>query len=435
MIFFYNLLLYLVYPLLWLVARFHRRLGENFALRAQPVAFNGVAGKRHIWFHASSAGEFEQVRAVALELRKQRKDFFFSFSYFSDSAYRAKKNDNVPDVFFALPFDFSWRMNRLIKCMRPEALIIGKYDAWPNQVRAAHRAGVPVYLISATLPERSQRHKWPLKNLMNGIYAPMRQIFAVNAEHAARLGKISPLNVSVTGDTRFDAIAARLKEATAKKKDVDWIKNLFRGKTLLVAGSSYATSEKMIVDYLAQKKQVQKKPVAAIIAPHHIREEKISALEALCKNAALKVNRLSQREKSIPELSTSSGRDQRKPNDVDVLIIDNLGLLPLLYPLADVAYVGGGFEGSVHSVIEATLAGAPTITGPHIANSPEALELEAAGLLQKMHEPDVLAFAGLVENLCKSKTVLAKKMQIYSGQRLGVSRKIVHTVMDDIFSE
>lgn len=421
MMFIYNLLLCLIYPLLWLVARFHKRLGENFRLRTQLPDFSAARAKKHIWFHASSAGEFEQVRAVALEMRKKRKDLFFSFSYFSDSAYRAKKTDSIHDLFFALPFDFPWRMRRLLKAMQPEALIIGKYDAWPNQVMTAQRMGVPVYLVSATLPAKSARHKWPLKSLMHKVYAPMRQIFAINEDHAARLRQISRLNVTVAGDTRFDAIAARLSDAGARKKDADWIRKFFRGKTILVAGSTYATSERMITGFLAQRPRLNKKPVVAVVAPHHIRPEKIAALESLCKNAGLQSARFSLRGKS----------DFAK--NADVLIIDSLGLLPLLYPLADAAYVGGGFEGSVHSVIEATLAGAPTVTGPHIANSAEAEDLRALGLLQVIDKPDSERFGEVVENLCKTKTALAKKMQLFARERLGVSKRIMHTVMDDIF--
>ncbi|MBN8222450.1 MAG: hypothetical protein J0L53_16125 [Spirochaetes bacterium] len=423
MIIAYNLLLCLTYPLLWLVARFHKRLGENFRLRAQWPDFSAARGKKHIWFHASSAGEFEQVRAVALEMRKKRKDLFFSFSYFSDSAYRAKKTDSIHDLFFALPFDFPWRMRRLVIAMQPDALIIGKYDAWPNQVMAAQRAGVPVYLVSATLPAKSARYKWPLKSLMHKVYAPMRQIFAINEEHAARLRMISRLNVSVGGDTRFDAIVARLGEAASRRAEVDRIKKIFAGKTVLVAGSTYAASEKMIAEYLGKSPRIAKKLVGAIVAPHHIRAEKIAALEAVCTKHNLSAVRFSQWGKS---------GSAKKP---DVLIIDSLGLLPLLYPLADVAYVGGGFEGSVHSVIEATLAGAPTITGPHITNSAEAIDLQKLGLLQVMREPDAQRFGTLVENLCKTKTTLSKKMRKFAGERLGASRRIMHTVMDDIFTE
>lgn len=188
----YNLFLLIVYPLLWLASRFHRRLKLNFELRKSLPDFSAAQGKTHIWFHASSAGEFEQVRAIAMAMRRKYPQLFFSFSFFSDSAYRTRKNDPVPDLLFALPFDFRWRMERLLQKMQPAALIIGKYDAWPNHVLAAARADVSVYLVSATLPAKSFRYRFPLRNFLRQVYAPMRQIFAVNAEHAERLKKISP---------------------------------------------------------------------------------------------------------------------------------------------------------------------------------------------------------------------------------------------------
>lgn len=412
----YNLCLCLIYPLLRFAALFHHRLAENFRLREALPDFGAAHGKIHLWFHASSAGEFEQVRAVAIEIRRRYKNAFFSFSYFSDSAYKAKKNDPVPDLFFALPFDFPWKMQHLVERMKPSALIIGKYDAWPNQVLKAVKTGVPVYLVSATLPEKSWRHKWPLRYFMRLIYSPMSRIFSISEEHTSRLRKISPGNVITFGDTRFDAIAERLQDLKNRKKEIQDIKKWARGKKVLVAGSTYETSERFITEYLARGPRVEKKNIVAIIAPHHIRASRLDALEKLCRGSGLSSAR------------QSSGIT-RKAN---VLIIDSLGLLPLLYPLADVAYIGGGFEGSIHSVIEAAAGGVPMITGPAIANSAEALELRLLGLVTVLLRPDAAAFGEHVENLCKTRTMQGKKIRGFFRQRLGVSGKIMHTVMDDI---
>jgi 3-deoxy-D-manno-octulosonic-acid transferase len=398
-------------------ALFHKRLAENFRLRQSLPDFSAAFGKTHIWFHASSAGEYEQVRAVALEMRRHHKNLFLSFSYFSDSAYKAKKNDPVPDLFFALPFDFPWLMARLVRLMKPQALIIGKYDAWPNQVLSAVKAQVPVFLASATLPEKSLRHKWPLRHFMRSIYMPMKMIFSISDEHTARFRKISSANVVTMGDTRFDAIAERLKDFKNKKRQIQEIKRWARGKTVLVAGSTYESSEAMITAYLAQKPAWQKKKIVAIIAPHHIGASRLEAIESMCQLRGLS---------TLRESRGIGGKS-------DVLIIDSLGLLPFLYPLADVAYVGGGFEGSVHSVIEAAAEGIPMITGPGIKNSAEAIELEGLGLLAIISRPDGALFSGHVENLCKTRTTQGKKIRAFFRQRLGVSRKIMHTVMDNIF--
>lgn len=412
----YNALLCAVYPLLWLVSRFHSRLKLNFELRKTLPDFSAARGKTHIWFHASSAGEFEQVRAVAIAMRRKNPGLFFSFSYFSDSAYRTRKNDAVPDLLFALPFDFPWRMKSLVKKMQPAALIIGKYDAWPNQVLAAARAGVAVYLVSATLPVKSRRHRFPLRYFLRPVYAPMRQIFAVNAEHAARLRKISSQNVSVAGDTRFDAIAERLKENKDAKKKLSAITARLRGGAVIVAGSTYAASEEMLIAFTATRRKLAGKNIRLILAPHHLKEENILRVLKSCTAAGLRPARLSDAGKK----------------EWDVLVVDGFGLLAYLYPLADLAYVGGGFQGSVHSVIEAAVAGVPTVTGPAISNSAEALELAEMQILRIAQKPDANEFAAHVEYLWKNRGKIGGRMAEYFRQRLGVSGRIMHTVMDEL---
>ncbi|HRP70728.1 MAG TPA: glycosyltransferase N-terminal domain-containing protein, partial [Turneriella sp.] len=275
-------------------------------------------------------------------------------------------------------------------------------------------------LVSATLPEASKRYQWPLKNFLHRVYAPMRQIFAINEEHAERLRRISPLNVSIAGDTRFDAIRLRLAEGKEKQKQIEPIRRLFVGRKIIVGGSTYAASEKIILEYLHPKPTVQKKPVVAILAPHHVHEARISSIEALCHNFSLTALRLSQ-------VGQSSIRKK-----IDVLIVDSLGVLPHLYPLADVAYVGGGFEGSVHSVIEAALAGVAVVTGPFIQNSAEAMDLQRECLLVAMEKQSCTLFAQIVENLCINKIKNARKAAAFAKERVGASQKIMHTVMDDI---
>jgi len=422
----YTLLLLLVYPLLRFVALFHSRLAENFALRSRVPDFSAARGKLHIWFHAASAGEFEQARAVAHELKRVDKNVFLSFSFFSDSAYRAKKNDPLPDRLFALPFDFPWRMRALLAAMQPAALIIAKYDAWPNQVRAAVRAGVKVYLVSATLPEKSLRWRFPLKFLLRPVYSAMRAVFSINTQHAERLKKISPHNIVVSGDTRFDAIALRLAADRTCASQVMKLKSQLRGRLVLVAGSTYFESEQMLIEYLGLRPRTLGKKLCAVIAPHQVQPQRIAEIEGLAKKHGLKSLRWSEWVKR--------GALRHKRTDFDVLLIDALGILPHLYPLAQVAYVGGGFRGSVHSVIEPVIAGVPVITGPAIHNSAEAEELSAMGLLSVLPALSAQKFGDAVENLARKKRGLRRKLKAYFRERVGASRQIVHTVMDDILT-
>jgi 3-deoxy-D-manno-octulosonic-acid transferase len=75
-----------------------------------------------------------------------------------------------------------------------------------------------------------------------------------------------------------------------------------------------------------------------------------------------------------------AGRAPHKSGEVNVLVIDNIGMLPLLYRYATIAYVGGGFvDDGVHNVMEAAVYGKPVVYGPVIEEYPEAMELVECG--------------------------------------------------------
>ena len=78
---------------------------------------------------------------------------------------------------------------------------------------------------------------------------------------------------------------------------------------------------------------------------------------------------------------------------VDILIIDALGLLAKLYGLADIAFVGGSFRGSVHNVMEPAAMAKPILFGPTIQNAYEASLLVERGGAKLVHTAQQLTDA------------------------------------------
>jgi len=78
---------------------------------------------------------------------------------------------------------------------------------------------------------------------------------------------------------------------------------------------------------------------------------------------------------------------------IDVLIVDTVGILAKLYRLADIAFVGGSFHGSVHNVMEPAAMAKPVIFGPTIHNAYEASLLLEKGAAKIVHTPQQLATA------------------------------------------
>ena len=66
--------------------------------------------------------------------------------------------------------------------------------------------------------------------------------------------------------------------------------------------------------------------------------------------------------------------------DADVVLVDRYGILGDLYSIADVAYVGGGFQSAgLHSVLEPAAFGVPVLFGPRNEKSRDAAGLIEAG--------------------------------------------------------
>ena len=63
--------------------------------------------------------------------------------------------------------------------------------------------------------------------------------------------------------------------------------------------------------------------------------------------------------------------DSNKPIP-KILIVDQIGILADLYNYSDIAFVGGGYSGKLHNILEAAAKGNFLLFGPNISKYPEA---------------------------------------------------------------
>ena len=80
--------------------------------------------------------------------------------------------------------------------------------------------------------------------------------------------------------------------------------------------------------------------------------------------------------------------------DTPVIIVDSMGQLTSIYPLADLAVVGGGFGKGIHNILEPAANGVTVVTGPNISRFREADDLLTDGVLSVAYEQN--KFAGIV---------------------------------------
>lgn len=321
--------------------------------------------------HAPSVGEGLQARPVMHALRAAHPSWQFAYTYFSPSAQAFAPSIGA-EICDYLPFDRAADADRLLDALRPSALVFAKLDVWPVLVARAQAKHVPVALISGTLAEQSGRLGWWSQQLVRDAYAALNAVGAIDASHADRLQSlgVSASSIAVTGDTRFDQVAAR---AAAVDHNAPLLTALTSPRATVVAGSTWPADEvvllpaweRTVAAAAAQSTDRQARP-RLIIAPHEPTASHCEPIVQWATTQGLSLARLS-------EISAT-------PTDADVILVDRVGVLGDLYALATVAFVGGGFHrAGLHSVIEPAAFGVPVVFGPRHQASREAQVLLDVG--------------------------------------------------------
>ena len=310
-----------------------------------------------IWVHCASYGEFEQGSPIISALKKTYPTHQIWVTFFSPSGYLHRKPHPAVDFVSYLPFDSPSAATQWMEMVQPKCIVFIKYEFWYYYLKLAAVNKIPTFLASAVFRPDQIFFKF-----YGGFYRSMLQLFTgifVQDIHSKNL--IAPLlkdsHLQITGDTRFD----RVLDIAATKKSIDWVSKLAKGK-IIVTGSTWEDDHQIIGSVSAQCDQLEQ--CNWIIVPHHVDAASIKACQSHFKNAIC-----------LSEWLTQSDL-MEKPV---VLIIDQIGLLSLLYQYADIAYIGGGFtKDGIHNVLEAAVFGKPVIWGPNDLKYPEAIGLRNA---------------------------------------------------------
>jgi len=317
------------------------------------------------WFHCASLGEFEQGRPIIETFKQQHPEYLILLTFYSPSGYEVRKAYTGADLILYLPLDTKANVKRFVDTLRPDVVFYIKYEFWFNFLSYLQSKKIPTYLVSAVF--RPDQHffkgyaEWPRKILHGFI-----NIFVQNEDSKELLQFIGIENAEVSGDTRFDRVAA----VASKPKAIDIARAFALNHKVMVAGSIWPADEDLIFKLIYQNKHKMR----FIIAPHEISAEHIDALMQRAGKTAVRFSKT-----SIEEAASA-----------EILIIDSVGMLSQLYQYGTLAYIGGGFGVGIHNILEASAFGLPVFMGPNYHKFNEAKELIELGGAFEVTKPDEL---------------------------------------------
>jgi 3-deoxy-D-manno-octulosonic-acid transferase len=360
-----------------------------------------------IWMHCASLGEFEQGRPILESIREQFPSYKILLTFFSPSGYEVRKNYAGADAVFYLPMDGVVGSKKFVEIINPSLVIWVKYEYWYYYLTTLKQKGIPVILVSAIFRQSQPFFKW-YGGLWKKILQSFNHIFVQNESSLTLLQKIEmSANATIAGDTRFD----RVISIAENKKDLpDTLLQFCKNHKVIVAGSTWEEDEEEIVHYVKTNKQIK-----LIIAPHEIDEERLLDIKQLFTSSILYSDFL------------------KVNTEAQIIIIDNIGMLSSLYSLADVTYIGGGFNDSgIHNILEAAVYGKPVIFGPEYEKFSEAIELVEAGAAFSIE--NALALEALLDKLLLDETLLKEASAIaknYVYKKKGATNKIIQYIYEN----
>lgn len=330
---------------LWVHGR--KNWKQNYAEQLKKLS-----GQKKIWVHCASLGEFEQGRPLMESIKKQHPDYKIILTFFSPSGFEVSKNYSGADCIFYLPYDSKSNAKTFLDLISPDKIIFIKYEFWVNYLNEIKKRNIECYLVSAVFKDHHPFFKWYGKVFVNSLGA-FKTLFVQDKNSLKLLQSIHINNVEICGDTRFD----RVLEIKNNFSPIAEIEKFKGDHKLIIAGSTWPNDEDLILETFKASNFSDTK---LIIVPHDIEED-------LLKETVSKLN------KQQLSYSLFTGAID---NSAQVLVLNTMGLLSKSYHYANLAYIGGGYDGGIHNCLEPAVYSVPvTFYGNDFQKYNEAVDL------------------------------------------------------------
>jgi len=306
------------------------------------------------WFHCASLGEFEQARPLIEAFRIKYTEYKVALSFYSPSGYEIRKNYTGADLIIYLPSDTQEHAGSFIGSLNPSIIFFIKYEFWLNFLDEIKKRNIPLFLVSGIFRPSMPFFK-RTGDFMRLRLKTFSHFFLQNDPSGELLNTIDVTNWSISDDTRFD----RVQLTAQNKSEIKEIAEFKQDTPLLVIGSAWKEDMNTLVPFI----NTFSEPLKIIIAPHEIHSEEIHTFQS-------RITKKSDVYSSY-KLNTKVS--------IDVLFIDNIGMLSSIYAYADYAYIGGAFKSGLHNILEPAVFGPAVFFGPKIKKFPEAAWMISLG--------------------------------------------------------
>ena len=268
-----------------------------------------------------------------------------------------------------------------------------------NYIFEVKKSGAKLYSISAIF---RAEHRFFKKSatFFRSLLHQFDFFFIQNDASAELLKSIGITNFQITGDTRFDRVIEN--KINLQKNSI--LEHYLGGEKAFIIGSSWPIDEDLFIPLINQGILSQK----VILAPHDTSKDHIEQIIGKLK---------------IPFLRYSEVENGVEMTDEKVLLLDTIGALANAYSYGEIAYIGGGFSGSLHNILEPAVFGLPVIFGPKHSKFPEAQMFIDEGIGFSIETTEEIL--DTIDKIKSQQEILTMKTANFVNRQAGASLKIV----------
>ena len=316
-------------------------------------------GNKTVIFHAVSVGEVNAIKELVKEYKiKNPSDVIIITTTTATGQEIAKKSlIQYADKITYFPYDFFFSVLSFFNTYKPEKIIIAETEIWPCFISLAKLKGIKVYTVNGRISPKSFNGYKKIKLFIAPILKKYEKIFMQSKDDAQRLINLGAdkNTTEIMGNLKFD-ISQNLDKGQIDK----YINQLKTSNYRIFIAASTHKGEDEIVLEVYKKLKEKYADAKLLIAPRH-----------------------PQRYNEVIDLISSTrfryGKRSLNDNfdDNDVILLDTMGELSILFSICYLAFIGGSFSSTGgHNPLEASIWEKPVISGPCIFNFKDVYKIE-----------------------------------------------------------
>jgi tetraacyldisaccharide 4'-kinase len=312
-------------------------------------------------------------------------------------------------VFYA-PFDYRSVVRRVLRQLRPAAVVVMETEIWPNLYREAKRSGAQLVVINGRISDKALPRYMGWRWFFRHALELPDAIWVQSAQDAERyvLAGAPAERVVQAGNLKYD-----LKPPKEIAADLREFLDRLGARQVWVAASTMPPDEDDIVIEAWQGLAAEGRLL--ILAPR--KPERFDVVAKMLRAAG------------VPFVRRTELGELRLPG---VLLLDSIGELAAVFARADVVFMGGTIAPcGGHNILEPAYFGKLVIAGPHMENFAEmAAEFTGAGALVRIANAGELRSS--VESLLANPGDVGARARELAEAKRGVVDRVVARVLEAV---